>query len=142
MPLLFKAAPPDSNQLLALQIACGIAAITGHVLPLFAGFRGGKGVATAFGVLLAIQPWATLLCASLFLAVLFASGYVSLASLTAGAAFPLLIFTIYCSSPLLLRIFSVVVAIALVVTHTKNIKRLLNGEERRFIYRKRESKDK
>jgi len=139
LPVLLKAAPAHSTQLLALQIVCGMAAITGHVFPLFAGFRGGKGVATAFGILLAIQPWATLLCAAVFLTVLFISGYVSIASLTAGVAFPVLIFTIYGSSPLLLRIFSVVVAVALIITHSKNIKRLINGEEKKFILRKKKS---
>lgn len=139
MPVLLKAAPADSTQMLALQIACGMAAITGHIFPLFAGFRGGKGVATAFGVLLAIQPWATLLCAAIFLAVLLASEYVSLASITAGIAFPVLVFAICNPSPLLLRIFSVLVAVALTITHSKNIKRLINGEEKKFIFGKKKN---
>jgi acyl phosphate:glycerol-3-phosphate acyltransferase len=74
--------------MMALQIVCGLAAIIGHVFPVFAGFRGGKGVATTFGVLLALHPLLTLTCAGIFLVVLLASGYVSLGSMIAVAMFP------------------------------------------------------
>lgn len=137
LPLFMKAADAGTEQMMALQIACGMAAILGHVFPLFAGFRGGKGVATTFGVLLALHPWLTLICAGIFLVVLFISGYVSLGSMTAAVMFPVLLMTAFDTPSLLFRIFSVLVAIAIVVTHKKNIKRLLRGEENRFLRKKK-----
>ena len=73
LPVFLSAAPPGSQQMTALQIACGLAAIIGHVFPVFAGFRGGKGVATTFGMLLALHPLLTLSCAGIFLVVLLIS---------------------------------------------------------------------
>jgi glycerol-3-phosphate acyltransferase PlsY len=138
LPLFMKAADGGTEQMMALQIACGMAAILGHVFPLFAGFRGGKGVATTFGVLLALHPWLTLICAGIFLVVLLFSGYVSLGSMTAAVMFPVLLMTAFDTPSLLFRIFSVLVAVAIVVTHKKNIKRLLRGEENRFLRKKKE----
>ena len=138
LPQFLKAADSGTEMMMALQIACGMAAILGHIFPLFAGFRGGKGVATTFGVLLALQPWLTLICAGIFLVVLFISGYVSLGSMTAAVMFPVLLMTAFDTPSLLFRIFSVLVAIAIVVTHKKNIKRLLRGEENRFLRKKKE----
>jgi acyl phosphate:glycerol-3-phosphate acyltransferase len=136
LPLFLNAAPEGSSSMLALQIACGVAAIIGHVFPVFAGFRGGKGVATTFGVLLSLQPLLTLTCAGIFLAVLLISRYVSLSSIIAGIMFPVLLMTVFHTPSLLFRIFSVVIAVALIVTHWKNIGRLIRGEEKKFIKRK------
>ena len=136
LPRFLDAAPESSETLMVLQIACGLAAILGHVFPVFAGFRGGKGVATTFGVLLALHPLLTLTCAGIFLIVLLASGYVSLGSMIAVAMFPILLVTLFRSPSIWLTVFSVIVAAAVIITHTKNIKRLLRGEEKRFIRRK------
>jgi len=133
LPVFLNAAPEGSQQMTALQILCGMAAITGHLFPVFAGFRGGKGVATTFGVLLALHPFLTLSCAGIFLVVLLLSNYVSLSSMTAGVMFPVLLMTVFPTPSLLLKIFAVIVAIALVVTHRKNIGRLVRGEEKKFI---------
>jgi glycerol-3-phosphate acyltransferase PlsY len=133
LPVFLNAATAGSQQMTALQIACGVAAIIGHVFPVFAGFRGGKGVATTFGVLLALYPLLTLSCAGIFLVVLLISNYVSLSSMAAGIMFPILLMTVFHTSSLLLMIFSVVIAIALVITHRKNIGRLVRGEEKKFI---------
>jgi glycerol-3-phosphate acyltransferase PlsY len=133
LPLFLNAAPEGSQQMTALQIVCGITAITGHLFPVFAGFRGGKGVATTFGVLLALHPLLTLSCAGIFLVVLLVSNYVSLSSMIAGVMFPVLLMTVFQTPSLLLKIFSVVIAIALVVTHRKNIGRLVRGEEKKLI---------
>jgi len=133
LPVFLNAAPPGSQQMTALQITCGMAAIIGHVFPVFAGFRGGKGVATTFGVLLALYPLLTFSCAGIFLVVLLISNYVSLSSMAAGIMFPVLLMTVFHTPSLLLKIFSVVIAIALVVTHRKNIGRLVRGEEKKFI---------
>jgi glycerol-3-phosphate acyltransferase PlsY len=133
LPVFLNAASDGSQQLMGLQIACGLAAILGHVFPLFAGFRGGKGVATAFGVLLALHPVLTLTCAGIFVVVLLISNYVSISSMTAGVMFPVLLLTVFQTPSLLLKVFSVVIALALVITHKKNIGRLIRGEEKKFI---------
>ncbi|MGB8357216.1 MAG: glycerol-3-phosphate 1-O-acyltransferase PlsY, partial [Bacteroidales bacterium] len=132
LPLFLNAAPVGSSLMTALQIACGVAAITGHLFPVFAGFRGGKGVATTFGVLLALQPFLTLTCVGIFLVVLLISGYVSLSSVIAGIMLPVLLMTVFHTPSVLFRIFSVVIALALIVTHRKNIGRLFRGEEKKF----------
>ncbi|MBP7027547.1 MAG: glycerol-3-phosphate 1-O-acyltransferase PlsY, partial [Bacteroidales bacterium] len=128
LPEFLDAAPEGSEPMMVLQIVCGMAAILGHVFPLFAGFRGGKGVATTFGVLLALHPLLTLTCAGIFLLVLFISGYVSLSSMTAVAMFPILLVTVFRTPSTLLIMFSIVVAVAVIITHAKNIRRLLRGE--------------
>jgi len=138
LPEFLQAAPEGSETLMILQIACGLAAIIGHVFPLFAGFRGGKGVATTFGVLLALHPLLTLTCAGIFLLVLLASGYVSLGSMTAVAMFPILLVTLFRTPSVWLIVFSAIVAVAVIITHKKNIKRLLRGEEKRFIRRRKD----
>ena len=138
LPRFLDAAPGGGEPMMVLQIVCGLAAILGHVFPLFAGFRGGKGVATTFGVLLALHPLLTLTCAGIFLLVLFISGYVSLSSMTAVAMFPVLLVTIFRTPSILLIIFSIVVAVAVIVTHAKNIRRLLKGEEKKFIRKKKD----
>jgi glycerol-3-phosphate acyltransferase PlsY len=137
LPLFLHAAPAGSEQMTALQIICGMIAILGHVFPVFAGFRGGKGVATTFGVLLALQPWLTLTCAGIFLVVLLISGYVSLSSMISVIMFPVLLMTLFMTPSLLFKIFAVVVAVAVVLTHSKNISRLIRGEEKKFLRRKK-----
>src|SRR5665647_3618186 len=119
LPVFLNAATAGSQQMTALQIACGVAAIIGHVFPVFAGFRGGTGVATTFGMLLALHPLLTLSCAGIFLVVLLISNYVSLSSMAAGIMFPVLLMTVFHTPSLLLKVFSVLIAIALVVTHKK-----------------------
>jgi acyl phosphate:glycerol-3-phosphate acyltransferase len=133
LPVIFHLAETNSDLLVSLQIATGMAAMIGHVYPLFAGFRGGKGVGTTFGVLLSLNLFLTLSCLGVFLAILLITGYVSLSSMSAGLAFPLLVFTVFKTPSPVFRIFSVIVALALIITHRTNIKRLLKGEESKFI---------
>ncbi len=113
-------------------IACGIAAIMGHVRPLFLRFRkGGKGVATAAGVFFALAPIPMLVTFGVFVAVVLATGYVSLGSLICAVLLPtLLAITQGVSSPLFL--VSLVIAIFVFWTHRANIGRLRRGEEHRF----------
>lgn len=136
LPLFLKLAPPDSALLTNLQIITGLTAIIGHIFPVFAGFRGGKGVATVFGVLLAIHPGVTLICFGVFLVILILTGIVSVSSMSAGIAFPIFLLTVFDTPSLVFKIFSVVVAIALLVTHRKNIRRLLKGEEKKLFKKK------
>jgi len=140
LPQFLGLAEPGTATLTNLQIVTGLFAITGHIFPVFAGFKGGKGVATIFGVLLAIQPLLTVSCFGVFLIVLLITGYVSLSSISAGLAFPILLLFLFDTPSLIFKIFSVLVAIALIVTHRKNISRLIKGEELKLI--KKRVKDK
>jgi len=133
LPVFFHLAEPDSSLITNLQIMTGIIAIIGHIFPVFAGFRGGKGVASVFGVLLAIQPLLTLCCFGVFLLTLIITGIVSVSSMSAGIAFPVFLFLLFDTPSLVFRIFSVLVAIALLITHRNNIGRLLKGEEKKLI---------
>jgi glycerol-3-phosphate acyltransferase PlsY len=139
MPVILGAAEPGSALITNLQIAAGLISITGHIFPVFAGFRGGKGVATMFGVLLALQPVLTLCCIGVFLFVLILTGIVSVSSMIAGIAFPVMLFIFFDTPSIVFKVFSVVVAIALLLTHRKNIGRLIRGEEKKLnIFGKRE----
>ncbi len=120
---------PYSNEFINFQIALGISSLFGHIFPIFAGFRGGKGVATLLGVVLAIHPQSASLAIGIFLIMLFAFQYVSLASMTAGLFFPILLIVVFKSDNLALSTFSIVVAIMLIITHKRNIDRLLKKQE-------------
>jgi len=137
LPNLFHLAPQESALLVNLQILTGFTAIIGHIFPLLAGFRGGKGVATMFGVLVAIHPAVTLVCLGVFLIIFLITGIVSISSMTAGIAFPVFLLSLFDTPSLLFKIFSVFVAVALLITHRKNIGRLLRGEEKK-LFRKKE----
>lgn len=111
------------------MIALGMAAVLGHILPIFANFRGGKGVATLLGMALAIQPIVALLCLVVFLITLLSTRFVSLSSMFAGVAFMVLILFIFNEKETIYRLFAIIVAMMVVVTHQKNISRLIKGTE-------------
>jgi len=136
LPVFLHLAPAESALLTNLQILTGLTSIIGHILPVFACFRGGKGVATVFGTLLAVHLPLTLVCMGVFLFVIILTGIVSVSSMTAGIAFPVLLFTVFGTPSLFLKIFSIFVAIALLITHRNNIKRLLKGEEKKLFGKK------
>ena len=114
-----------------LMVGLGLAAVLGHVFPIFAQFRGGKGVATLFGMMLALQPVIAASCIGVFLFVLFLTRYVSLSSILAGLALPICVLWIWNDTVLLYRIFAVLVAAMIVLTHQKNILKILKGNESR-----------
>lgn len=114
-----------------LMIGLGLAAVLGHIYPIWAQFRGGKGVATLFGMLLAIQPVVAASCVGVFLLVLFLTRYVSLSSILAGVALPICVLWVYNEKEVFYRVFAVAVAALVVLTHQKNISRLLKGNENR-----------
>ncbi len=118
-----------------IRILLGLTAVGGHIFPVFAGFRGGKGVATLLGVALTLTPWACLICLGLFLVVVLLFRIVSLGSLLAGIFYPLVLMIFSQGSGLPLKIFSLGVTILLVITHGKNIQRLFHGEESRIQFR-------
>jgi glycerol-3-phosphate acyltransferase PlsY len=119
----------DSNEFVALELGLGIAALVGHVFPVYAGFRGGKGVATILGIVICLTPATSLLVLSVFLIVLLATKYVSLSSMTAGVSFPIFLNLVLKNNNQMLMVFSIVVAILLIITHKKNISRLLKRQE-------------
>jgi len=133
LPVFFKLAEPESSLLINLQIIAGMTAILGHIFPVFAGFKGGKGVATVFGVLLALHPLLTLCSMGVFLIILLITGIVSVSSMSAGLSFPIFLLFVFGTPSIMFKIFSIFVAIALLVTHRKNIGRLIRGEESKLI---------
>ena len=121
-----------------LKLAFGFCAVVGHIFPIFAGFRGGKGIATLLGIVLAVHPPAALCSLALFLIILTITKYVSLGSILAGVAFPLFISLVFKTQVLSLVIFSSLVAVLIIVTHQKNIQRLLkNDENKTYLFGKR-----
>ena len=120
-----------------VQILCGFAAVLGHTYTIFAGFKGGKGVGTLGGMLLALFPVAVLLCLIVFAVVLMLTGYVSVGSILASAALPIFLFILpplgfADTAPLSLLIFSLLVPWFIIFTHRSNITRLRSGDENRF----------
>ncbi len=115
-----------------VQLLCGLCAVLGHVLPVFAGFRGGKGVATTFGVFVAIFPWSALICAAIFFALLLLFHFVSLGSMVAVAAFTPLSVFLYQAKDLLSVALMLLFAIAIIILHRKNIERLMYGTENKM----------
>lgn len=119
-----------------VQILCGFAAVLGHTYTIFAGFRGGKGIGTLAGMLLALFPIALPLCIIVFIITLILTGYVSLSSILATVALPIIllvlpIFDIQQSTSSLL-IFALLVPLFAIFTHRSNIVRLKDGTENRF----------
>lgn len=121
------------------MIALGLIAVLGHVFPIWANFRGGKGVATLLGMTLAIQPIVALICLVVFLISLISTRFVSLSSILAAVAFMVLILFVFDEKETLYRLFAMIVAIMVVVTHHKNISRLYKGNEPKLpIFKKRD----
>jgi acyl phosphate:glycerol-3-phosphate acyltransferase len=130
VPVLVFAPQVSTSQLFAL--GCGIAAILGHVFSVFVRFRGGKGVATAAGVMLGLTPLALGVAALTWLIVLLLSGYVSLASILAAAVFPVGVYFLERLDQPEILWLDALVAAAIIWLHRANIRRLLNGTESRF----------
>ncbi len=114
------------------MIGLGLAAVAGHIFPIFAGFRGGKGVATLFGMLLAVQPIIAVSCVGVFLFVLYLTRYVSLSSILAALCLPICVLWIWNEHEVMYRVFALLVAALVVLTHQKNIGRILRGVESRI----------
>ena len=117
--------------LINMQLGLGLAAVLGHIFPIWAEFRGGKGVATLFGMVLGIQANVALCCVGVFILVFYLTRWVSLSSILASVAFPVFILVIFNEPEKLYRVFAIVVALLVLVTHQKNISRILKGSESR-----------
>ncbi|MBX9734109.1 MAG: glycerol-3-phosphate 1-O-acyltransferase PlsY [Chitinophagaceae bacterium] len=119
-----------------LMIGLGLAAVLGHIFPIWAGFRGGKGVATLLGMAVAIQPVVAVCCLIVFMIVLTLTRFVSFSSILAGISFMVFILFIFNEKETLYRIFAVLVALMVVLTHQKNIGRIVRGTESKIPSRK------
>ena len=127
--ILQSALKIENDHIIQIQLLAAIFAVVGHVFPIFAQFKGGKGVATSLGVIIGIQPLAALICVVLFLIVFILFQFVSLGAIVAALSFPLIIrFVIQEDSNWLLS-FSVLLSFLVIFAHRKNIGRLIKGEE-------------
>jgi len=115
--------------LINMQVGLGLAAVLGHIYPIWAKFKGGKGVATLFGMVLGIQPNVALCCVGVFILVLFLTRWVSLSSILAGIAFPIFILAIFNEPEHVYRAFAIIVGVLILFTHQKNIIRIIRGSE-------------
>ena len=119
-----------------VQIAAGAAAVLGHTFTIFAGFRGGKGIATLAGMMIALYPIAVAVCIFTFGVTLITCGYVSVSSITASVTLPLVVIMLpligFSPPPQPLMIFSIMVPIFVFLTHRDNISRMSQGNEKRF----------
>jgi glycerol-3-phosphate acyltransferase PlsY len=122
---------PLSPDFIDFELALAVCGLLGHIFPVYVGFRGGKGVATMLGILIAVHPRAASICAGVFLITFVLSGYVSLSSILSGMTFPVIIMVFY-STNSSINIFSLAVAILILITHQRNIERLIKGEESRM----------
>jgi glycerol-3-phosphate acyltransferase PlsY len=119
----------EVDALIKMQILAAIFAVAGHVFPIFAQFRGGKGVATSLGVIIGLQPIAALICLVIFLVVFIGSKFVSLGAICASIAFPLVVRFVLKEESMWLFGFSILLSGLVIFAHRKNIGRLLKGEE-------------
>ena len=114
------------------MIGLGLSAVIGHIFPLFANFKGGKGVATLLGMIIAVQPIVAASCVGVFLLVLYLTRYVSLSSILGALMLPICVLWIWNEHETMYRVFALLVAFLVILTHQKNISRLLKGVESRI----------
>jgi acyl phosphate:glycerol-3-phosphate acyltransferase len=129
--------PQSPEAVFEIQLAFGIAAVIGHLFPIYTGFRGGKGIATLLGLLIGLHAVAALYSILVFVLVFLISKYVSLGSIIASVAFPILVILILGSTNGSLNLFAFFVPILSLITHQKNIERLLRGEETKVTFGKK-----
>jgi glycerol-3-phosphate acyltransferase PlsY len=129
--------PESAEAVFEIKLAFGIAAVIGHLFPIYTGFRGGKGIATLLGLLIGLHAVAALYSIFVFVIVFVTSKYVSLGSIIASIAFPILGILILDSTIVSLNLFAFFVPILSLITHQKNIERLLRGEETKVKFGKK-----
>lgn len=132
LPFAFGVGEWGSESLINVQLIAALSAVIGHVLPIFAGFRGGKGVATSLGVIIGVHPPAAGICLAVFLIVFIISNFVSLGAICAAITFPLVLICVFAVTSVWLITFSCVLSAAVIYVHKKNIGRLLRGEENKM----------
>jgi acyl phosphate:glycerol-3-phosphate acyltransferase len=127
----------EPGDLILYRISVGAIAVLGHVFPVFAGFRGGKGVASLVGVVVALFPQSFFIVLIWFTAVFAITRYVSLASVTSALIFPLIVIFIFKEQSGPLIVLSILVAVFVPVTHRRNIGRLIHGTENKLDFKKK-----
>jgi glycerol-3-phosphate acyltransferase PlsY len=119
----------QADDYMMYAVVFGVMSVIGHLLPVFAKFKGGKGVATLFGMIIALDPSVAMTALGVFVLVNIISGYVSVGSLMAGLSIPVLFIKVYGHTETSIVVFGIAVAILIVFTHRKNIQRLVSGQE-------------
>lgn len=132
----------NKTRFINLQLLFGLTAVIGHLFPVFARFKGGKGIATLFGMLIALDWNSALVCVFIFLIILMLTHFVSLSSISAAIVFPVSIIWIYKRHEPLFISFALCAALLVILTHRKNINRLLSGSESKTYLIKRNNKAK
>ena len=117
------------DEFLILQLCGSFSAVFGHVFPVFANFRGGKGVATSLGIVIGINPYAALVCLTIFLVIFLSSRYVSLGAIISALCFPFVSYFMIQEDARIMIVFTVVLGAMVIMAHRKNIDRLWKGEE-------------
>jgi glycerol-3-phosphate acyltransferase PlsY len=135
IPVLLAAQFAPGSCIETFRILAGLAAVCGHIWTIFLGFKGGKGVATSTGVLLTLAPASTLSAFAVFVLVVTITRYISLGSIIAASAVPLLVWYLNPGQTELFY-FVLVIAILIDLKHIPNIKRLINHEEHKFSFKK------
>ncbi len=120
---------PGTIKFVNLQLLFGLSSVFGHIFPIYSKFKGGKGIATLVGMVLGIHYLSALACIMLFVVILFSTRYVSLSSILAAMAFPLIAVLVYKNEEPMFIAFGIAAAIMVVLTHQKNIVRLVSGNE-------------
>lgn len=133
---------PGTPHFVNLQLLFGISAVVGHIFPIYAKFKGGKGVASLLGLALALAPIPALVAFGVFMLTLIITKYVSVSSMLAGFSFPIMIILITKTTVVSLMFFSVLFSVLLLLTHKKNIERLLRKEENKAYILKGLKKNK
>jgi glycerol-3-phosphate acyltransferase PlsY len=128
LPLIF-AEDYSKNELLLFQISTSLVCIIGHIFPVFAQFRGGKGVASALGIIIGLNPVSACISIVIFLVVFLVSRYVSLGAIITSITYPFVSFFIVKEESSLMIIFTTLLGLLVVLAHWKNIRRLMNGAE-------------
>jgi acyl phosphate:glycerol-3-phosphate acyltransferase len=123
------------------KLLLGLMAVLGHIFPVFAGFRGGKGVASMFGVVLAIQPWTAVISVLSFLVVVLITRYISLGSLTGVVVFAGSVLFAVKEQNIYFKWFAILSALLIFILHATNIKRLLKGTESKFNFKKKKKQN-
>ncbi|MBT3612493.1 MAG: glycerol-3-phosphate 1-O-acyltransferase PlsY [Flavobacteriales bacterium] len=129
--------PQSADAVFEIQLAFGIAAVIGHLFPIYTGFRGGKGIATLLGLLIGLHAVAALYSILVFVVVFLISKYVSLGSIIASVSFPVIVILILGSTNVSLNLFAFFVPILSLITHQKNIERLLRSKETKITFGKK-----
>tara|TARA_B100001115_G_C15836386_1_gene418285 strand:- start:106 stop:723 length:618 start_codon:yes stop_codon:yes gene_type:complete len=132
--------PADQQSVIAM-LGLGFLAVFGHLFPIYVGFRGGKGIATLLGVVIALHSGAALLAMGVFVAFLLATRIVSVSSMAAALSLPLWLIYRFKEPSEVLIIFSFAIALLVLITHRKNIVRLLRGEENKVKLKRKRAED-